>query len=186
MNQYIPKLKKFLFTSTLIFTFDQYAVAASYYLSTTVGLMTQPASSYYHTVYGLDLKNSFFKEKLILNATYIERPEFKFNGFSDKESGSFFKVGSKLNSHNVHKLFAYVGYGKMSGYIKEISTSDQSSFHISGPVFKLEYIYDFKNFSLGIDHQTLVGHSDSRQLEAKVAWPYNFFMFNLTYHTGDI
>lgn len=166
-------------------------------LATTAGLMQQPTSHYYCAVYGVVVDFGTENESFLTRASYVERPEFRSNGFVDKEYGWFAQIGSKLTKAKSHGLYAYIGAGRMRGYMKldkdfdrpQASSSSTAtsinvskrSFTLPGATATLEYAARLGSTTLAASHQTFIGYVDDQQLEAKVAWPYNFFQLTLGY-----
>lgn len=148
--------------------------------------MQQPTSFYYLASYGAYLQASSDNERFLLRAIYIERPEFKANGYTDQDYGSFALLGSKLKNWKWHGVYAFFGYGNMSGFIKtnsdhESSEQKERTYSIDGLSACLEYRMRLGGFDIGIDHQTFVGSTNQEQLNARVAWPYNFLKLNIGY-----
>ena len=149
--------------------------------------MVQPTSSYYHAVYGATIDVASNNELFIFRGYYVERPKFEEGGYVDQEYGSFGAIGTKLNKSKLNNIYAFFGYGKMGGYLATIknegSTSSETNrtYEIPGPMFSLEYGLRLKNFFISLEHISFIGHVDDTQLNARVAWPYNFFMFKTSY-----
>ncbi len=176
-----------LLISTIIFatTFNSSSFAIELKAGAKSGVMVQPTSSYYHFVYGGLLEASFFTRKLIVRASYIERPEFSHNGFSDQEFGTFGHIGSQLTKTKTHGLTAFLGYGQMIGYVKyeeESLPENKRSFIVKGPSALLEYHVKLAQLDFSVAHQSFTGVASDEQLDAFVAWPYGFIFFNTSYY----
>lgn len=166
------------------------ALAVTFSIGTTGGLMQQPTSHYYHAVYGGYVESGTDSEKFLTRVAYIERPEFKAAGFIDKDYGYFALIGTKVTKTTSHGLYAYFGAGKMAGYIKqdpnassrvEYDDLKERDYAMPGPTALLEYMWRYKGLTAGVNHQTFIGYQDKSQLRSYVAWPYNFFQVNLSY-----
>ena len=157
------------------------AEAVTLKVASTGGLMQQPTSQYYHAVYGGYVEIASASQRLIGRGQYVERPEFSNVGYVDKDYGAFAQVGAKLTAAKTHGLLAFVGYGRMSGYIRAESATraqtDVSERHyaIPGPIAAVEYAVRLGRIDLAVNHQTFVGFADRTQTDAYVAWPFNFF-----------
>lgn len=157
------------------------ALAATFKVATTGGLMQQPTSHYYHAIYGASFEGGTDSQKFLVRGSYLERPEFDNAGFKDKDYGFFTAAGTKITKEKTHGLYAFFGLGRMAGYVKadedtEVSgEATERDFAVSGPTAILEYVFRWKMLDLAVNHQTFIGYVDETQLNAFVAWPYNFF-----------
>lgn len=157
------------------------AAAVVMRVASTGGLMQQPTSHYYHAVYGGAFDVATDSLSVIGRVQYVERPEFSNAGFSDKDYGAFGLIGTKVTKSKDHGLFAFFGFGRMSGYVRaESETKDQvaanqRSYALPGPTAAIEYAVHWRYLDLAINHQTFIGYVDSLQTDAYVAWPFNFF-----------
>lgn len=139
--------------------------------------MMQPASQYHHAVYGLSADIATDAQSLVGRVLYIERPKFRANGFEDQDAGAFGLIGTKVTKTKNHGLSAFLGAGKMSGYIREMEASGESrSYKLYGICAAVEYSGNWKALSGSIGHQTFVGYGTKEQREAYVAWPFNFIL----------
>ena len=149
--------------------------------ATTAGLMQQPTSHYYLFSYGAEAEVQSDSEGAILRLQYIERPEFRTMGFRDKDYGGFVLAGTKLGKEKSRGLYAFIGLGQMAGYTKSvagapgISRPETRYYALNGPTASLEYLAHLGPVDLAIGHQTFVGFVDKDEMQAYVAWPYNFF-----------
>lgn len=157
-------------------------------LGTAGGLMQQPTSHYYHAVYGVSLDVATESQKGIIRAHYIERPEFRSLGFADKDYGWFGQIGTKVLGPADHGLFAFFGAGRMEGYVRVIDRERIDSdvvarkYALPGPTASVEYVWRLGGVvDLAVNHQTFVGYVSKEEVEAYVAWPYNFFMLEAGY-----
>ncbi len=157
------------------------ALAASFKVASTGGVMQQPTSHYYHAIYGISFEGGTDAEGMLVRGSYLERPEFRNAGFRDKDFGYFVMAGTKITKTKDRGLYAYFGGGRMMGYVKadpETELEGEATgreFGLSGPTATLEYVVRWKRLALAANHQTFIGYGDKTQLDAYVAWPYNFF-----------
>ena len=151
--------------------------------SPVVGLMQQPTSQYYHSVYGgyLDLRTD--DAKLIFRLSYIERPEFEAAGYSDQETAAFGLLGTTVVENKLWRMTTYIGGGQVEGYTKALNKNEDSpdrSFKLRGVTFELEINATIaKRLEVGLSHLSHIGWVDEKQLNSYVAWPYNFFMLRM-------
>lgn len=159
--------------------------AVTYKVGGAAGLMQQPTSQYYHTIYGGFGELASNTGKLALRYSYIERPRFYSAGFSEQEFGNFLTVGTYVwaSTSKVFTLNAHIGGGRMQGYItaekdKDGATSDlpMRKYHLNGLTAIGEGELKWKLFNIALSHQTFVGFDDNDQLSSYVAWPYNYYM----------
>ena len=145
--------------------------------------MQQPTSNYYHAVYGGYLQAASEKEGFITRILYTERPEFRSVGFADKESFTLGMIGSKFTPTANHGLYAFVGGGQTSGYIRRLEPVEgevnQRSFRMSGPSFTMEYAANLWILNFGVSHTMFVGYGGRSEFDARVAWPYNITQIQL-------
>jgi len=146
-------------------------------------LMQQPTSNYYHACYGahLDLGN---QKTFVMRTIYVERPEFDALGYRDKEFAYFLMAGRDVTKSKGHGLTAFAGIGQLEGYITanaETGSIETRRYEVPGPTFAAEYYLKVGPLNLSAGHQTLIGYHNSRQLSARVAWPYNFFTTTVGY-----
>ncbi|MCX6109035.1 MAG: hypothetical protein NTZ90_05455 [Proteobacteria bacterium] len=157
------------------------ATAATWSINSTGGVLQQPTSHYYHAIYGAEALFATTTEGLLIRASYLERPEFHDAGYADKDYGWFGLIGTKVTKAANHGLFAFIGGGRMSGYVKADSdyrgTSGEASNHylISGLTVAMAYGVHLGPVYLAAEQQTFVGYVDKVQLDALVGWPFHFF-----------
>lgn len=157
------------------------ALATTLKIASSGGLMQQPTSHYYHAIYGVSVEGGTDAQGLVVRGAYLERPEFKNAGFRDKDYGYFAQIGTKITKTKDRGLYAYIGGGRMMGYVKADPETElegearERDFGLSGPTATLEYVVRWKMLDLAANHQTFIGYGDKAQTEAYVAWPYNFF-----------
>ena len=152
------------------------------YLRPTGGLMMQPASQFHHAVYGITADIANEAESFVGRVVYLERPKFRANGFEDQDSGLFALVGTRVTKGKNHGLSAFIGGGRMGGYIKETSGdtslgsygASSRSYKLNGLTASLEYAGKWKVLSGSLGHQTFIGYGSKDQRDAYVAWPFNF------------
>ena len=168
-----------------VFFYKDETFAATYRLSATTGVMQQPTSNYYHFVYGGQADVGTDKDSILLRASYFERPAYRSVGFIDKDYGWSGLLGTKLTKTKKHGLFAFIGLGKVAGYIKTQAANEGTvdpksrSFDLTGINAAMEYAWQIGRLALGIQHQSLIAFADRSQTEAFVAWPYNLFLLSV-------
>lgn len=157
------------------------ASAATAYLRPTTGFMMQPASQYYHAIYGFAADAGTDSGSFAGRLMYWERPKFRANGFEDQDSGWFALIGSKVTKTKNYGLHAWAGTGRVTGFIKAtndegIDESGVTSRDYSMPGFAaaIELQADWRSVATSIGHQTLIAYGDKDQRDARVAWPFNF------------
>ena len=149
--------------------------------STSVGLMQQPTSHYYLFSYGGQADVSTDGDGFIARIQYVERPEFRTTGFRDKDYGTFGLVGTKLGKISTHGFYAFFGVGQMAGYTKAVADAPgiiqdaTRNYSLNGPTASLEYLARLGPVDFSVGHQTFIGFVDKGEMQAYVAWPYNFF-----------
>lgn len=147
----------------------------------TGGLMQQPTSHYYLAVYGGAVDVATDNDKFIGRVQYVERPEFTNSGYSDKDYGAFGMIGTKVTAARDHGLFAFIGAGRMQGYVRANdetqgqTASDERRYSLPGPTVAVEYALTWNHMNFAVNHQSFIGYVDKVQTDAYVAWPYNFF-----------
>lgn len=160
------------------------AIATTWDIAATTGVMQQPTSHYYLGMYGVTADLGTDSQKLMARISYLERPKFKSAGFVDQDFGWFGLVGTKVTKEKDRGLYAFFGFGRMGGTVKLVPSGapppakTTSSYLINGPTAALEYAVHFGHFYVALGHQTFIGYVDQDQLNAFVAWPYNFFQLN--------
>jgi hypothetical protein len=165
------------------------AVALSIRAATTGGVMQQPTSHYYLACYGGRLDLATDADGLVMRASYVERPEFRSVGYADKEYGYFALVGTRVTKGKTGPaLTAFIGAGRMHGYVARLDTdsapegaTNRRSFQLPGLSTALEYGGRWHGLDLAVGHQAFIGYVDDEQLDAYVAWPYNFFQVSAGY-----
>ena len=164
------------------------AHGASWRVGTSAGVMTQPASNYYHLVYGGYGEAATEDDWLIIRAHYLERPEFAQAGYVDQDYGWFIHLGTKVTATQNHGLYAYFGGGRMSGWLQEDAADSPEGpgtqrrfYSLPGASAAIEYGVRALGVEASISHQSFVGYVDQAQLQARVGWPFNFFQLDLGY-----
>jgi hypothetical protein len=164
------------------------AQAVSVRAATTGGLMQQPTSHYYLACYGGRVDLATAGDGFVARASYVERPEFRSEGYADKEYGYFALIGTRVTkSASEPALTAFIGAGRMHGYVARTDTeghedeTNRRSFRLPGLTTALEYGGRWHSLDLAVGHQAFIGYVDDEQLHAYVAWPYNFFQVSAGY-----
>lgn len=170
-----------LFLSSL---FSKQLFSITFHVGTHSGVMTQPSSNYYHAVYGGYFDLGTDDRRFFSRVSYVERPKFTAAGYIDQDYAESFIIGTKVTKAKTHGLLAGIGGGLVGGYIKPDpdypeANGEKRSYRLPGISTMIEYSLEWKHIDLGIGHQTFIGHADSEQLRAYVAWPYNFILIRL-------
>ncbi len=179
----MPPDRKSFFLMALLASTQARAVTVR--VDSAAGLMQQPTSHYYHLIYGGQVTVATQTENVFWRGSYLERPAFKTVGYKDKDYGWFALVGTKLTKTKDYGVFASIGAGQVAGYIKSdkaaagITRNERRSYRLRGPTVALDYEVRFGPVQWSIGHQTFVGFVDRSEVEAYVAWPYNFFQTTL-------
>ncbi len=162
------------------------AWAATYKIASLGGLMMQPTSNYFHAVYGASAEVGREDGKLVARMAYLERPQFRSAGFVDQEFFGFFQMGTKLTRAKSHGLWAFVGPGQTTGYVRAEGSKYPTDnvpptrkHRVPGLNLAMEYAFRWSGFECAATHQILVGHSSNEQLRAYVAWPYHFLLLRM-------
>jgi hypothetical protein len=178
------------FATILLMLFGELIVAAPagaaiLAINSTAGVLQQPTSHYYHAIYGAEAQFSTATEGFLLRASYLERPEFKDAGYADKDFGWFGQIGTKVTKATNHGLYAFIGGGRMGGYVKADAghrgDSGKAGNHylLPGLTAAMSYAARLGPVYLAVEQQAFVGYVDKFQLNALVGWPYNFFQFKV-------
>jgi hypothetical protein len=165
-----------------LFAANQSAYALTFKLAPTGAVMLQPSSSWYHAAFGLTLDLQTKDQKFVTRLAALERPEFRANGYEDKDWAGFFLLGSKVASTKFlrleHSVIAFAGPARVGGSIRSTHAFDdvkKRSFTMNGPAFGLEWSARLRSVELSAGHTMFVGFGDETQSRAFVAWPWNFF-----------
>lgn len=158
------------------------AMSFGYSMNTYIGVMQQPASHFYHAVYGLNSQVSLFKSMQVRLGGF-ERPKFESEGYVDREYGVYILLGGVVAKDKRHEMRAYVGSGNNKGFINEVNSDSRSSrsYSINGVLFSMEYSLGIKNYEVNFAHSQFVGSNNREHLEAFVAWPFSFFSVGIGY-----
>jgi len=159
----------------------------TFHIGTHSGVMTQPSSNYYHAVYGGYFDLGSDDRWIFSRISYVERPKYSASGYIDQDYASSVVIGTKVTKAKTHGLLAGIGGGIVGGYIKpdpnySDATGEKRSYKLPGLVTMIEYTLDWNHIDLGFGHQTFIGHAESEQLKAYVAWPYNFILIRIGAH----
>jgi len=174
-----------VFMACVLASYARDAAAVAYNVATTGGVLQQPSSHYYHAIYGGQGGFNLDSEALHVRFGYFERPEFKAVGYIDKDYGYHALIGTKVTKTKDHGLRAFVGFGRVEGYVRvdktQIATSGASerTYAINGPIAAIEYAWRWKHLEGAVGHQSFTGYAGKDQTEARVAWPYNIFQMSL-------
>jgi len=168
----------------ILFAFSESLFAGEFRLLSAAGLMQQPSSQYYSTVYGASADFSTDEQTAILRGQYLQRPKYSSVGFEDQDIAYFGFVGTKVTKTKAHGLFAYAGGGTVQGYVKNIYTEQKSTYSMSGLGLSIEYSAHFGNFVGSFSHTSFSGYADNDQFQAYVVWPYNYFLLQLGMRVG--
>ena len=154
------------------------AVGATLRPTAVTGLMQQPSSQYYHLIYGGQIDIAKKDDAAQMRLQYLERPPFRRVGFVDQDfSGAVF-FGKGIIKDKVFGVSALVGGGYAWGYIKEDTEDNpvKNSYKLPGIATALEARWTFKSLDLRATYQTMICQNSKTQLQAYVAWPFNWFL----------
>ena len=150
-----------------------------------VGVMQQPASHYYHTIYGFnaDLRLSPYFQ---LRLGGFERPRHESESYVDQDYGVYGMLGGALMAAKSHGLKAYMGYGRNQGYVSSENSEvkERRTYSLKGVQFSMEYYREFDQWEMNFSHIHFVGSDGSDNLKAFVAWPFIFFNLGFGYRWG--
>ena len=157
--------------------------AASLRPSILAGFMSQPSSQYYNYVYGGQVDFARAKESVLIRLQYIERPEFRSGGYVDQDFSSMFFVGKSLLQRGSLGVTALVGGGYAWGYLKSTQTESyvRNGYRLPGIGSALEGRWASKNWDIRLTHQVLICQGYKDQLQAYVAWPFNWFLISISH-----
>ena len=148
-----------------------------------VGVMQQPTSNYFLGIYGATGDVMRDDHSLFFRLAYFERPEFRNNGFADKDFGGFAMAGSQILRRGEGEVLAMLGAGQMLGYTRVLGhdpdptdEAHKRHYRLTGLTTALEYAYHWLGVDFAVSHQAFIGYDGTTQLAALVAWPYTFFL----------
>jgi hypothetical protein len=141
----------------------------------------QPNSQYFHQSSGAFLGIASTKKKLIWRFSYIERQQFRTDTFADGEIGLFTHIGTQLKSNKFLQLFAFLGGGKMHGYINEKDLQVRRSYTLSGVSSSAEARTSLLDLHFALHLQTFVGFDGNYQLKYYVAWPFTIIALRVSF-----
>lgn len=161
------------------------AAAVTIVPSISGGLMQQPTSNYYLACYGLNIDAETKDSGFIARGTYVERPKFSSDGFSEQDRSIMGFLGTtalKDALFTTDSVRAFIGGGQVSGYVKKIRNSTTQvaqlrTYNLPGLAASVEYALRLKSTAISLGHTTFIGFAGSEQTSALVAWPYNFYSF---------
>lgn len=162
---------------------SQNALGLQWTLSSITGLLQQPASHYYHAIYGAQGSLETDSSKLILRLGAFERPVFSGDDYKDQDLGAFGLIGTKVTQTRNHGLYAFLGSGKIYGYTAATSLGFESrrQYELRGAQFAMEYQANFGAFDFCLNHMQFIGSFSNDQLKSFVAWPFSFYLLSLGY-----
>jgi len=174
---------RFLVTSLLALgVFAPAVTAASVRPSVSAGLMVPPSSQYYHYVFGTQLDLARDSDQSLVRIQYLQRPKFSSRGYTDQDFSGLVLLGQSILQRKSLGVTSLIGGGYAWGYIKsETDLSDVNSYKIPGIALALEGRWTTDYLDVRFTHQVLVGHSSKEQLNAYVAWPFNWFVLSFSH-----
>jgi hypothetical protein len=91
-------------------------------------------------------------------------------------------LGQSILQRKSLGVTSLIGGGYAWGYIKsETDFSDINAYEIPGIAVALEGRWSTDYLDVRFTHQVLVGHSSEEQLNAYVAWPFNWFVLSFSH-----
>lgn len=156
--------------------------AASLRPSLLAGLMQQPSSQYYHYVYGGQLDLARKEDAAFMRAQYLERPAFRRAGFVDQDFSAALLFGARVFKYKDLGINAVIGGGYAWGYLKEdaVDVPARESYRLPGIATGIEGRWTGKWIDIRAAYQHMICQNDRDQLEAYVAWPFNWFLVSLS------
>lgn len=182
MQKILKKLGQVLFG---VFVLGKLGYGINLTLSPYFGLMQQPASHYYHGIYGLNIQSNII-EKMYVRIGYFERPEFESQTYTDKDYGFYGLFGIDVTRTKIQGLRAFSGIGRNKGYIVQIVEGDREErfYTLKGLSFVMEYFLEVGQLDMGMSHMLFIGSNNNEHLKALVAWPFSFFTMSIGYKWG--
>lgn len=153
------------------------------------GLLQQPASQYYHLIYGGSADVQLYRS-WSLRGTYLERPAFSNAGFIDQDFLGYVETGCSFFKHKYGNILGFVGAGRAWGYVKQdpIFEKDpslsRSDYKMNVLALSMEAEFDLGYVDARLGHVMHVGQGDKTQTQSKVAWPYSAYYVSLSKLVG--
>ena len=182
-GRHLPlRFKVEIFISVLIFlcVYDR-ALALTYEGGGQLGLMMQPNSQYLHKSSGAFFGIANDQKSFIFRSSYLERQPFNSNGYSDGELGLFAHIGSKLTDAKYINLLSFWGFGKMSGYVKNMRTQKERKYSIDGVSAIIELKTMISKYSFSLALQNFIAFDGEHQIKYYVAWPFNNLYLRISF-----
>ncbi len=152
--------------------------------------MQVPASEYMYAAYGAYAEVGSELRKFVFRLFYMERPEFRANGFADKDSIAAVTIGGQIVGTKNSGLVVMIGPGRASGYVK-VTEADlpsvgftkgaSNSYTLNGMLLEADYEFRMSGFQFAVGHQSLSGVPDNRQFAARVGYTFPSFTIKLGY-----
>jgi hypothetical protein len=179
-------LTKIILTMIIILSsvYSECLVGASIRPTLLNGVMQQPASQYYHYVYGAELDLAKNQDAGLFRAQYLQRPIFKNAGYSDQDSSAAFFFGSNLISYGSLGATAFIGGGYAWGYIQKDQTASEAAkketYRLPGISTSIEARWSLAHLDMRLSHQVMICQNSKDQATAYVAWPFTWFLLSIS------
>lgn len=184
--------KRYALSKCLVVLIFCYALAASTKASAVTvrpmgltGVMQQPASQYYHLVYGGNLDISLV-DSWSIRGTYFERPAFHSAGYVDQDFFAYAQTGVSFFRKGIFDVYSYIGAGRGWGYLKEESPTEgrekvrRNDYTLQALALSMEVSALFSWADVRIGHSLFVGKGDNDQTKSQVAWPFATYYLALS------
>ena len=169
-----------------IFLLSSFQVkGASLHLGGLAGVMTQPSSGYYHSVFGSSF--GFFPQKsdFGLTSSFFYRPKVSSRGYTDYEYSQQILVHVLAHRWTQSlSLWVAFGGGEHIGVLKNssgIEAFDMIHHRLKGVVSGLKLSYQFESVHVEIEHRVMTGVISEDELKMRVAWPFVYSFMSLLF-----
>ncbi|MCB9228761.1 MAG: hypothetical protein H6618_04035 [Deltaproteobacteria bacterium] len=143
------------------------------------GVMIFPNSQYYYYMAGFWGGGSSDDGQIRLRLWHFSRPEYRAQGYEDKDSATFALIGRDVWKRDDTRLTAWGGRARVSGYIRDGLGEQERRYLLWGYPFGLEISTGWDLFRISLAHFTCISIDGERQFRVFVAWPFSYFTFNI-------
>ncbi|MFK7873123.1 MAG: hypothetical protein AB8C84_08120 [Oligoflexales bacterium] len=174
-------MAKITFTTICVFMVAAQSFAMSIVTSAGYGVMTQPASQYFHYTYNVSSTLYLYEDTLSIRAYIWQRPLFDTTHFQDQDTGEHLMAGYRFQSYKQIFCNLYFGVGEIHGWVQRKIDQSKTSFQVFGSTSTIQVQYKFENFTASIEHLLFIGRRSQLELDAKVLWPFSVTSIQLGY-----